>query len=358
MCATLVVLAGCRDPRRADSDDPRIRYEGRISADARGRVRLVWPGTAMHLRVTSGTVSARLTDTPFEDSFRDCDRVGVSVDGAPLRIVPLREGTHRYALTDALPAGLHTVRVVKLTEGEVGAVRIDGVSVEGGSLTRATPRPARTLLAIGDSITAGYGVDAPDPRCEYDVTANNADRAWVSLAARALGDELHLVAWSGRGVWRNYDPAITETLPTLFERAVPTEPDSREDLTRLAPDAVVLNVGTNDAARPGFDRARFEAALDAFVRRLEGVYPRARYVLAVGPMLNDNAPVTGSMLRTQVRDATVAVARRSAARGVRVQVLELPMATPDEGWGCGYHPSAATQARMAARLVEMLRARW
>lgn len=351
--AACLALA-CRGPGEAAGDDPRVRYEARTLVDWRGRVRFAWPRSAVHLRFRGAGLVARLTDTPHEDTLRDLDVLGVEVDGGPMRRLALREGTHDYALAAGLPPGVHTLRVMKLTEAEVGTVRVDSVTAGGGgALLPAPPAPRRRVLAVGDSIAAGYGVLGRDASCGYSAALNDASRTWVSLAADALGAELHVAAWSGRGLVRNHHPAAREPLPALVPRPVPTEPSTRVDPHPWPYDDLVLNVGTNDVARPGFDDAAFTRALGALVRSLRARSPKARVVLAVGPLLRDEGPVARARTRVLAATAAVAEAERRRAPG-DVAVLVLPDATPQEGCGCSAHPSARTHARMAALLVARL----
>lgn len=358
LCALVALsLSACRDGSRAAADDPRIRYEGRVLVDGRGRVRFAWPRTVVHVRFRGAGLGATLGETPYEDTMRDTDVVGVEVDGGPMRRLALREGVFEYTLASGLGPGVHRLRLVKLTEAEVGTVRLDGVRALGGATILAhDPRPARRMLAVGDSITAGYGALGRDSRCEYDATLNDASIAWVSRAADALGAELQVIAWSGRGLTRNYDPEVGETLVDVCDRAVPTEPDHGGDGRGYTPDDVVLNVGTNDAARAGFDDALFRDALGRFVARLGRRFPRARFVLAVGPLLHDDVPTAGCRSLTRVRTATAAVVDQLRASGRRATLLELGAAGADECCGCGGHPSDRTHRRMAEALTAALRA--
>ena len=356
LALSLTLSAACRAPGEVAGDDPRVRYEARALFDWRGRVRFAWPRSAVHLRFRGVGLTARLTDTPYDDALRDADILGVEVDGGPPRRLALREGTATYTLADGLAPGVHTLRVLKLTEAEVGTVRVDALTVSGGALLPALSAPRRRILAIGDSIAAGYGVHGPDASCGYATVLNDASKSWVARAADVLGAELHVVAWSGRGLVRNYHPDARETLLDLFDRTLPAEASARGDPHAWRYDDLVLNIGTNDAARPGFDAPRFARALGAFVHRLRNRWPRARVVLAVGPLLHDDVPFVGCGARTKVLAATRAVvdAERRRAPG-DVTLLELPPATPDEGYGCSAHPSVRTHVRMAALLVARLR---
>ena len=134
--ALCLALVACRDPRAVSADDPRVRYEARTLTDWRGRVRFAWPRSAVHLRFRGAGLSARLTDTPYEDSLRDTDIVGVEVDGGPMRRLALRDGTYDYALAAGLAPGEHTLRLTKLTEAEVGTVRVDGLTRQDVPLHR------------------------------------------------------------------------------------------------------------------------------------------------------------------------------------------------------------------------------
>ncbi len=349
--ALLVALGLAACERGVRADDPRLRWEGRTDRDAHA-VRFAWPRTAVHLRYRGSRVHARITDHAYADRIPDHDVLGVQVDDGPVQRLALAEGTHEYTLAQGADGETHTLRVVKLTEAEAGTVTLRTVRIDGtGLLLAAPPAPTRRMLAIGDSITAGYGAAGADARCHYDVRWADADTTFVSRAAATLHADLQVLAWSGRGVWRNLNAEDRETLPVLFSRTIPTEPASRWDPSRWVPDDVVFNVGTNDVMRAGFDDGRFERALDAFVGRVMALAPRARVVLTVGPLLHDDVPASGSRSRQRVLAAHARVAARHGAT-----LLTFGAASNAEGSGCDHHPGAATHARMAAALVNALRA--
>jgi lysophospholipase L1-like esterase len=348
-----LATACARGPR---GDDPRLRYEGRV-ARVDGAVRMAWPMTALHARFEGDGLTLRLDDNLHESAYTQRDAITVTVDDGPPRRITLRPGTWEYRVAERLGPGAHSVRVAKVTEGEAGTVTVLRVRPLGeGRLLDAAPTPTRRLLVVGDSISAGYGVDGADARCHGGSATNNASRAWPALVAASLGAELHLLAWSGRGLTRNYDPSAVATLPDIASRTIPTQPEPRWDDTRWTPQDIVVNAGTNDVARPGFDDALYANTLESLLGTLQAHAPAARVLVLVGPLLHDDYPTPGSRARQRVRAATdLAVARRVRAGFLRTERMEVDAATEAEGSGCDAHPSAATQRRIATLVTARLR---
>ena len=334
-------------------NDPRLRVEGRAVASADGP-RFAWPASTVHLRFRGRTLDVRVRDALLADRVRDHDALGVFIDGAPMNRLALREGDAVYRVALRLPDREHVVSLVKLTEPEAGAITLLGVGCDGPLEAAPPPRPLR-LLAIGDSITAGYGVAGP-VGCHYNAEFADASRAWVTRAAQTMGAELHLIAWSGRGVLWNNTPEADTLMPALMERALPGDPGSTWDWRAFVPDAVVVNLGTNDVSRPEFDGAAFARAYGAIVDRLRARYPRTRIVVALGPLITDDDPVPGTGRLTAMRGTLSDLVRAHQQQGdANIRFLELSAGDPaQEGYGCDQHPSAATHARLADVLARTL----
>lgn len=99
-----------------------------------------------------------------------------------------------------------------------------------------------SFVALGDSITAGYGDPMP----------GGHRRGWAAILAGALGADLHNLAISGA---LTHDVAQRQ-LPRALE---------------LRPDVATVVVGVNDTLRGSFDPVRIGHALDATVAALRGV---------------------------------------------------------------------------------------
>ncbi len=163
--------------------------------------------------------------------------------------MPLAETAQALILAADLEEGRHTFRVFKATEGLCTSWEVVGLRTDGYFL--APPdRPEYKIEVIGDSILAGNGAQRDIGEAERGSTAQeNALRSYGCTAARLLGAEVNVFAVSGGCVGRYPQIAGANVLPELYGRAFPNRPDERRyfwDFTRCIPDAVIVDLGTND----------------------------------------------------------------------------------------------------------------
>ena len=333
----------------------RIRYTGRFYENGDARLS-GWPATQIEARFTGSAIAAVLGDTPIEDDVRDFDRIRVAIDGGAPREFRLAEGRHVYPLARGLARGEHHVQIWKLTEGMVGVIAFEGFLLGRGEMLLPPPAaPKRRIEMIGDSITAGYGNIGPNERCHWDAALQNSYLTYGAYAARERGAAYSVLAWSGKGVLHNFLPEEPETLPEIYERVLPADADSGLAPATPRPDAVVVNLGTNDMFSSLPDGPTFERAYIALLRRVRARYPDALLVLALGPMLADDVPQLNA--RTLMRGWLQNVELRWRTRvDPRVAFIEL-WTDPAEGLGCDFHPNTRTHARMGKELAALLRAR-
>jgi lysophospholipase L1-like esterase len=331
--------------------DPAIRTVGRFDRSDAAALRFAWPATAFRLRFTGTSVALVLRDTPLPDDTPETDCLAVTVDGRPLAPLELAKGTRTYEIARGLAPGAHEIAAAKRTEPEVGTVALLGVALDPGARALPPGRAAtRRMEIVGDSICAGAGIEGRDPSCPLDAATEDATRTFGALAARSFGADVQIIAWKGKGVLRNDNPADAETLPAIYDRTLPGDPASGE-AQGFGPDVVVLNLGTNDFARSAPPGRDFEAAYDGFVGVLRRRSPGALIVLAVGPLLFDEP---GRMWRQDVKKAIEStIARRAATGDTRLALMDAWTERSD-GDGCQMHPNLATHRKMAALLVRIV----
>jgi lysophospholipase L1-like esterase len=269
----------------------------------------------------------------------------IVIDGK-IQPVLTTSGSSSYSLATGLSAGAHQVLVFRRDEAFDQPSALIGFTFgTGGALLAPPPTPSRRIEVIGDSISAGYGVECTNASQHFSAATENEYLAYGSLTARALGADAHIVAWSGKGLYQNLDGTMTETMPILWQRTIPTDPASVWDPTKWVPDAVVINLGTNDYGAPGGDpTTAYTAAYKSFVATLRGPYPKAQLFLAVGPML-------GGTQYTEVKGAIQSViAARKAMGDTKLSLVEFPTqncGSDGSMCGCDYHPNIMEQAAMA-----------
>ena len=342
-------------------DHPLLNYLGRVDCRAPGGPLLGFVGSSVRVRFVGTGLDLKLKDfgggTPQTTNYYD-----VSVDGGAPRLLEVSPAEQLYPLASGLRDGEHQVELFKRVEsapgGNVGAGKgqILGFVLHGKQLL-PTALPPRRLEFIGDSITVGYGDEAStnDPsNVHYTTRGSNGHTAFGALTAARLGAQYMAVAYSGRGISRNYAGSGGQLMPEMYLQSVPEDASAGAwDPAQYTPDAVIINLGSNDFSTPGVARQAFVQRYIAFLSQLRGYYPQAALVAALGPMLSDSYPPGQNALTNAQADVKAAIAARAQAGDGRVYFVSF--ATQTGPWGEDWHPSLATHEKMAQELSESLK---
>jgi len=326
-------------------------------------------GTRLAMDVTAFT-----EDFPGEAKNLPWVTVLLDDETEPLRRIRLEEGRKAYELFTAAQAAEHTLRVVKHTENSKGRVGLHTLLVEGELRPYTLPVKRWKLEFVGDSITCGYGnamaADAP-------MFINDLEEglfAYPAITAQLLDAAYQSVCISGIPLCPPADPDFKLRLPGMPDFTPPprametyyqyTDRNHQEamgqkdeftlwDFRRFRPDAVVINLGTNDAFRLSVsgcmpaEETHFCKRYTAFlqeVRRLNGPHPLLACTL--GPMnyyLYDTLEKAVNAYRTETGDT-------------RVFCMKFGAIDPwGEGFGGLTHPNLKTHARMGRELAAALR---
>ena len=336
------------------ADHPSIQYWGRIDFSDPKKPKFSAAAIVIRARFQGTSIGVVLEDEHKWGSNRNYYDAIVD-DGAPVKIGAIQT-SGAYPVQTGLPEGEHTLTLVKRTESLIGYGRFLGL-VSDGKLLPPPARPTRRIEIIGDSISAGGGIEARNgsPQCQeegWGQPYNNARLAFGPVLARALGAEYQDQGYSGIGLVRNYGDGLP--MPGIYDRIFLEDANSPLwDRTRFAPDVVVVALGTNDFSpgstpRPPMEVRRFAAAYIDFLTRLRAYHQDAHIVCVSSPMLGDGWPKPTDTAATDLRIALDQVVDHFAIRGdVKVHRF---FATRVQGQGCGSHPDVAQQAATAKEL--------
>ncbi len=274
----------------------------------------------------------------------------VIIDGSVLAPVNVPAGSASpIILASGLAAGDHTIELVRRTEAWVGEVQFLDFNVTGGSLLEPPAPSSRRIEFIGDSITCGYGNEGTSQYQSFTTKNENAYLAYGAVTARLLNADPVTVCWSGKGVIRNYNGDTTDLIPSIYSRILPYSATPVWDSSKWIPQAVVINLGTNDFSAGTPDKTAFTTAYSGFVAKIRSQYPDAHIYCVLGPMLYGDG-------LTNARDfINTVVAQKNSSGDVKVHFIEFPVQDGTNGYGEDWHPSVKTHELMANQLAAEIR---
>lgn len=339
-------------PVEALPDRAELHYDGRFErADPREAV-CAWSASAVSVCFRGTTVNVRLSP--------GANRFVAVVDGVPVKILadgaadpqhpPARPAPKLYALASSLPEGEHRATVFKATEAAVGNATFAGFQLGAGSAVLPARPAQRRLTVIGDSISCGYGNEAASKEESFSPATENAWWTYGALAARAVGADYQCIAWSGRKMHPNF------TIPEVYDRTLPADAGSHWPGDREKPDAILVNLCTNDFNVPELpDRAAWVRAYRDFLARLRREAPQATIYCALGPMMSDGYPKGRPSLSTAREWIGEVVKGCQDAGDPKVRFLEFAPQQAVNGIGANWHPSVRTHQIMADKLTAAVR---
>ncbi len=286
-------------------------------------------------------------------------RIAIEVDGVRIvdDMIDAPEKTYTVCNFDA--AKDVVVRIVKLSESMqstcgVGEIRVDADAI------RPTEKLPRRIEFIGDSITCGYGVDDENRDHHFSTATEDATKTYAYLTAQALGADYSMVSFSGHGIISGYTttpgqkssqlvPAYYGKLGYGWNTFLGQSPNQIDwNFTAFQPDAVVINLGTNDDSYVKGDLARsaeFRQGYVAFMKAIREKNPDAKIVCTLGIM--------GDALYGSVQQAMLDYKKETGDKNVAV--VRFAVQQYSDGYAADWHPTHKTHTKAAEKLTADLR---
>jgi lysophospholipase L1-like esterase len=330
-------------PQTISAAHPSISYIGRFNFSDPEAPTFDWPGVAIEAAFTGPALTLLLEDGN--------NLYNLYLDGVETLLWTYAEQTE-YPMAADLGPGTHVLRLVKRTEFNGAVGTFHGLYLpEGGSTQPAPARPSRRIEFIGDSITAGYGVEGDSPTCPYSALTQNIEQTFAAMIGRELNAEVMTTAMSGIGVIRNYqepDMISAEPMSVRYERALADDAAFPWDFSRWKPDLIVITLGTNDfSTTPRPSQPIFVQAYIDLLNTIRGRFPFTPILAVVPPILP--GPAT-SYIETAV--AHLNQNQHDPNVHYLAPQANLVLATD---YGCDYHPNVSGQQKIADQLLPTIR---
>lgn len=263
-----------------------------------------------------------------------------------------------------------------MTEDDACHILVKGFRTDGFFLPVSEKR--YKLEFIGDSITSGEGTYGAKEDTDWLAMYMSSSRNYAVLTSDALDADYHLFSQGGWGVLSGWDNNPHCNIPSRYEKLCGLCGGKYNEalgagrpyqFDEWKPDAIIVNLGTNDASafnQPAFtdpktgesfqqrrnpddsynqeDLMRFEQAVADFLKMLRKHNPYSHIVWTYGML--------GYDLTLAITDAINTY--RSQCGDANVAFLQLPNTT-EETIGAHAHPGFASHQRAARVLTEYLR---
>lgn len=345
----VILAVGVAQPHveQFDADNSAFSYFGRTDQSNPKTVRFDWPGVYLRCGFTGSKLVVRL-----KGGTRDY--YNVFVDNQLTKVIH-SETDSIFDVSGFSGKGTHELLLTKRTEADMGVARFYGISLEhdGKIFPSAIKKKNRKIEFIGNSITCGYGTEGLSGTERFKPETENSYFSYASITSRAFDADYSLIAHSGLGIVRNYgDKQKISTklapMPARFDRVLETDTVKKWDFKQWIPDAVVVNLGTNDySTLPYPDKAVFKRQYEKLIERIQEVYGSIPVFCVVGPMTNEPCY---SIVKEVVDDYNL------IHKGARIYFAGIPsgLLNSTTDLGSDGHPSYRGQKKTSACLIPLL----
>lgn len=319
-------------------------------------VEFEYEGKGLTLTLLGGTAAE------LPDNEQNYARIAVFVNGDRKFDLQLSAKETKLCVAESPVRQKSVIRVIKLSECAMSLAGIAPMEIAEGETVKATPEKNRKIEFIGDSITCGYGIDTEDPLIPFQTATEDVTRAYAYKTARALDADYSMFSISGYGIISGYtgDPSVKMTnqrIPDFYESmgftydaisGQPAPSDVPWDFSQYRPDAVVINLGTNDDSycQDFSDRQQeYANSYAAFLKVVRKHNPDAMLICVLGLM--------GDRLYPWICKAVKAYSEETVDQ--RITTLRLPEQDASVGYASDYHPLESAHEKAAGVLISSMR---
>jgi lysophospholipase L1-like esterase len=260
------------------ADDEHFKYTGRVDFTDPKKPKFWSPGVYITTRFKGPACELLINDQEMYGKTHNY--IQVVIDGKSSRIQTTGK-TNIIQIAKGLSKGIHTLLICKDTESGMGYLEFVGLRCEKLLMPH---QPKRMIEYIGDSITAGAGVDASQIPCGkgqwYD--QHNAYLTYGARTSRALNARWQLTAVAGIGLVHSCCN-MNILLPQVYDKVYLRNDSLKYNFKSYQPDVVTICLGQNDGPQ---DSVKFCSEYVRLIDTVRSKYPHADIVCLSSPMAN------------------------------------------------------------------------
>jgi len=317
-----------------------------LTPDSTG-VQFDWSGVSFTYNFTGNHISMQLIDNG--------NYYSVQLNGIVLSnpIVTDNRQNQTYTLATSLDLSKsYTITVTKRTEPKTGPIaEFKGFSVDNGPLIVKPnpPKIGRRLEFWGDSLDCGYGDLGLDSSCPGTPDTEDVTLAYCLVTGHRFNADVSVVAWSGKGVVRNYgdpNPTSLDPMPVYLSSITGNNYSLNEYNWSWIPNAVIINLGTNDySTQPYPSDIQFSTGYKNMINLVRQRYGANVQIIAIcGPLIGDPCC-------TNIKEITSTVNLQDP----NVRYVDMQNILSSQDYGCMHHPSVSGHQKMSNVLVSALK---
>ena len=268
-------------------------------------------------------------------------RFGVYVDDKLVEDKIMDQLEHTVELFKGTTEKTVKVKVMLLSEANNGGVGVKSININSCNETPIKPVEKKKLRIefIGDSITAGYGVEAPNQYENFKTSTENFSMSYAYLAAKKLDADYSIVCYSGHGIISGYstgDKNPDQVVPDVYTKISKNEEYPGEwDFENNQNDVIFINLGTNDlnyvSKEPATRNDEFIQEYVNFLTLIREKNPQSYIVCTVGIMGG------GDEIYPLIEKAVELVGDK------KISSYKSQTQNMNDGLGADWHPSKITQ---------------
>lgn len=319
--------------------NPDFKYVGRIDFSNPAQPRFWMPAVYIKARFKGDHCKIFLKDELLDGTPHNY--VEIVIDDQPPFRVQMSAKEDTIDISSHLHKGTHRLLICKDTESGLGYLEFLGISCD--KLLPSEALPSRKIEFIGNSITCGFGNDAPTP-CSvghwYD--HENGYEGYGPITARALHAQWHVSAVSGIGMIHSCCK-MPVVMPPVFDKMDMRSDSVSWNFKKYIPDVVTICLGQNDGIQ---DSTAFCSAYVNFIETIRQHYPDAKIICLNSPMENNKL---GPVLKNYI-SGIVANRHENGDKQVYQFFFDKRFVH-----GCYGHPSGEEDRQLANELTAYIR---